>query len=118
VQIIIGGNLIDYLYKLTTRTADIVSAEIMWNSVISSPGAKFGGTNIKNMYLKTSLDQYKYMGMPLKLFPDDIIGCYNTGHSPQQLFIHGDSMWHVRFTTSRHLGKQAPMAMPGSAWLL
>ena len=47
VQITVGGNLINYPYKLTTRTADIVSAEIMWNSVISTPGAKFGGANIK-----------------------------------------------------------------------
>jgi hypothetical protein len=49
----------------------------MWNSVISSLGAKFGGTNIKNIYLETLLDQYKYMRMPLKLFPDDIIDHYN-----------------------------------------
>jgi hypothetical protein len=77
VRITIGSNLIDYLYELTTRTADMVSAKIMWNSVISTPGAKFGGTDIKNMYLKTPSDQYYYMQMPLKLFPDDIIDHYN-----------------------------------------
>jgi hypothetical protein len=55
----------------------MVSAKIMWNSVISTPGAKFGGADIKNMYLKTPLDGYKYMQMPLKLFPDDIIKHYN-----------------------------------------
>jgi hypothetical protein len=49
----------------------MVSTEIMWNSVISTPGTKFSGANIKNMYLKTPLNQYKYMRMPLKLFPDD-----------------------------------------------
>ena len=49
----------------------------MWNSVISSLGAKFGGTNIKKIYLETLLDQYKYMQMPLKFFPDDIIDHYN-----------------------------------------
>ncbi len=55
----------------------MVSAKIMWDSVISTSGAKFGGTDIKNMYLETPLDQYKYMQMPLKLFPDDIINHYN-----------------------------------------
>jgi hypothetical protein len=55
----------------------MVSAKIMWNSVISMPGAKFGGADIKNMYLKTLLNQYKYMQMPLKLFPDGIIQHYN-----------------------------------------
>jgi hypothetical protein len=52
----VGGNLINYPYELTTRTADMVSAKIMWNSVVSTPGAKFGGANIKNMYLKTPLN--------------------------------------------------------------
>ncbi len=40
------------------------------------PDAKFGGADIKNMYLKTPLDQYKYMRMPLRLIPNDIIEHY------------------------------------------
>jgi hypothetical protein len=36
--------------------ADMVSAKIMWNSIVSTPGAKFGGAHIKNMYLKTPLN--------------------------------------------------------------
>jgi hypothetical protein len=52
VCITVGGNLIDYPYDLTLRTANIVSTKIMWNSVISTLGAKFGGADIKNMYLK------------------------------------------------------------------
>jgi hypothetical protein len=55
----------------------MVSAKIMWNSVISTPGAKFGGADIKNMYLETPLDRYKYMHMPLKPFPNDIIVHYS-----------------------------------------
>jgi hypothetical protein len=77
VPIIIGSNLIDYPYELTTCTADMVSAKIMWNSVISNLGAKFGGMDIENMYLQIPLDQYEYIQMPLKLFPDDIIDHYN-----------------------------------------
>jgi hypothetical protein len=56
VCITAGKNLIDYPYELTTRTADMVSSKIMWNSIISTPNAEFGGTDIKNMYLKTPLD--------------------------------------------------------------
>ena len=55
----------------------MVSAKIMWNSVISMPGAKFGGADIKNMYLETPLDRFEYMRIPLKLFPDGIIQHYN-----------------------------------------
>ncbi len=56
VRITVGGNSINYPYKLTTRTADMVPAKIMWNSMVSTPGAKFGGADIKNMYLKMPLD--------------------------------------------------------------
>ena len=38
VRITAGGNLIKYLYELTTRTADLTTSKIMWNSVISTPG--------------------------------------------------------------------------------
>ena len=53
MRIIVGSNIIDYPYKLTMRTANMVSAKIMWNSIVSTPGAKFGGADIKNMYLET-----------------------------------------------------------------
>jgi hypothetical protein len=56
VRITVGGNLINYPYELTTRTADMVSAKIMRNSMVSTPGAKFSGADIKNMYLKMPLN--------------------------------------------------------------
>ncbi len=60
----------------------------MWNSVISTPGAKFGGTDIKKMYLKTSLNCYKYMQMLLKLFPDDIIDHYNLRENALNSYVY------------------------------
>ena len=56
VQITVGENLINYPYELTTVTANMVSAKNMWNSVISMPGAKFGGANIRNMYPQMPLN--------------------------------------------------------------
>jgi hypothetical protein len=76
VRITVGGNLIDYLFELTTRTADMVSSKILWNSVISTKDARFAGANIKSMYLETALDWYEYMKMPIALFPTDIIEHY------------------------------------------
>ena len=35
VGITVGGNLIEYPGELTTRTADLTTSKIMWNSVIS-----------------------------------------------------------------------------------
>jgi hypothetical protein len=73
----VGGNLIDYPFELTTRMADMVSSKILWNSVISTKGARFAGADIKTMYLKTPVDQFEYMKMPIALIPADIIAHYN-----------------------------------------
>jgi hypothetical protein len=54
----------------------MVSSKIIRKSIISTPSAKFGGADIKNMYLETPLDQYEYMKMPLQLIPKDIIEHY------------------------------------------
>jgi hypothetical protein len=58
VQITVGGNLINYPFKLTTCTADMVSSNIVWNSVISTPDARFAGADIKNIYLETPLERF------------------------------------------------------------
>jgi hypothetical protein len=55
----------------------MVSSKLLWNSTISTPGAQFGGADIKNMYLEMPLNRYKYMKMPLNLLPTDIIEHYN-----------------------------------------
>ena len=61
VRITVGGNLIDYPYDLTTRTADLTTSKVMWNSVISKPGAKYACADVTNFYLTTPLDRFKYM---------------------------------------------------------
>jgi hypothetical protein len=76
IRITVGSNLIDYLFELTTRTADMVSSKILWNSVISTKDARFASADIKNMYLETQLDRYEYMKMTIALFPTDIIEHY------------------------------------------
>ena len=40
IWITAGGNLINYPGKLTTRTANITTAKLLWNSVISTLGAR------------------------------------------------------------------------------
>ncbi len=55
----------DYPFELTTRTADMVSSKILWNSVISTPDTRFDGADIKNMYLEIPLDRFEYMKMPI-----------------------------------------------------
>ncbi len=55
----------------------MVSSNILWNSVISAKDARFAGADNLNMYVKTPLDWYEYMKMPVALLPIDIIEHYN-----------------------------------------
>ena len=70
VRITAGGNLLKYPGEdFTTRTADLTTAKILWNSVISTKNARFMGIDIKNFYLGTPLERYEYMAMPISMFP-------------------------------------------------
>lgn len=77
VRITAGGNLINYPGKLTMNTANLTTAKIMWNSVISTKNAKYACFDLKNIYLRTPLDWYKYMKMPITLIPKHIIQQYH-----------------------------------------
>ena len=79
VRITLGGNLIDYPYKLTTRTYDLTTSKLMWNSVISTPGAKYACADVKNFYLVTPLDRFEYMWMWIDLIQQELIDLYNIG---------------------------------------
>jgi hypothetical protein len=49
------------------------TVKIHSNSVLSTPGAKWMGMDISNMYLNTPLDRYEYMQMNLRDIPQEII---------------------------------------------
>ena len=55
--------------ELTTQTADMLAAKLMWKSVISALGARYTSMDIKKVYLGTSMDEYEYTKIPLKMFP-------------------------------------------------
>jgi hypothetical protein len=69
IRITAGGNLINYPSKLATRHTNITTAKLHWNSVLSTPNAKFMCLDIKKNYLSAPLDRYKYMQIAFALFP-------------------------------------------------
>eukprot|EP00804_Cyclotella_cryptica_P013531 CCRYP_017239-RA/>CCRYP_017239-RA protein AED:0.45 eAED:0.45 QI:0/0/0/1/1/1/2/0/507 len=77
VRITVGGNLIDYPGELTTQTADLITSKILWNSVISTPNARYVTADLKLFYLTAPLDRYEYMQIPIKIIPDHIIIQYH-----------------------------------------
>jgi hypothetical protein len=60
IRITAGGNLITYPVELSTRTANLTTSKLMWNSVLSTEGAKYMCLGIKNFYLSAPLDRYEY----------------------------------------------------------
>jgi hypothetical protein len=67
-----GGNLINYPDECGTPTADLLTVKLMFNSIISTPNAKFMMVDIKDFYLMTPMDHFEYFQMKVELFPQDI----------------------------------------------
>jgi hypothetical protein len=73
----VGGNLIIYDGNCSTRTADLTTSKILFNSVFSTKGARFMVIDLKNFYLETPMTEYEYMRIPIDNLPPDIIEEYN-----------------------------------------
>lgn len=76
-RLTVGGDKIDYPGQARTDTADIVTAKLLLNSVVSTPRARCCILDIKDFYLNNKLLRYEYMRMPISLFPEEIIKQYN-----------------------------------------
>ena len=69
VRLTAGGNLINYPGELTTRTAELTTSKILWNSVLSTKDAKYMCIDLKNF---TSVPPWTAMntcGFPSPCFP-------------------------------------------------
>lgn len=51
VRVIAGRNLINYPYKLATRTSDLTTTKLMWNSVVSMYNTRYMTVDAGNFYL-------------------------------------------------------------------
>eukprot|EP00956_Cyclotella_meneghiniana_P026599 scaffold57893_cov25-Cyclotella_meneghiniana.AAC.1 len=88
VRITVGGNLINYPGELTTRTADLVTSKILWNSVISTENARYVTADLKLFYLTAPMDRYEYMRMPIKIIPQHIIDQYNLNDKVKNGYVY------------------------------
>jgi hypothetical protein len=87
IRIAVGGNLITYKGNTSTRTADLTTSKLLWNSVLSTQGARYMCLDIKNFYLTAALDYYEYMKIPLALFPEWIKKQYNLDTNARDGFV-------------------------------
>jgi hypothetical protein len=76
VRLTVGRNQIDYPGRVSTPTAGITTAKLLFNSVISTPNARLAVFDLKDFDLGTPMERYKYMHIPLSAIPQSIIEQY------------------------------------------
>ena len=76
-RLAVGGDRIDYPFGVSTPTCDLPTIKLLWNSVLSTPGAKYCTLDISNFYLGTPMERSEYLRMPIKLIPDETIQEYD-----------------------------------------
>ena len=62
---------------MSTCIADLTTSKLLWNSIISTKGARYMCLDLKHLYLTAALDYYEYMKIPVTLFPEWIKKLYN-----------------------------------------
>jgi hypothetical protein len=90
------GNLVSYKGKLSVHTADINTAKIHWNSVISNKKAKYMCLDIKKFYLMAALEYFEYMKIPLALFPSWIVEQYDLAKHQKDGWVYLEMRRAVR----------------------
>jgi hypothetical protein len=73
----VGGDKVDYPFDVSTKTADLTTAKLLFNSVLSTPNARFMTADIKDFYLGTPMKRFEYMRIPVAMLPSAIMHQYN-----------------------------------------
>lgn len=76
-RFVIGGDQINFTEDVATPAAKMMVAKLLFNSVVSTKGAKFMTTDISNVYLNTPLTRPEYLQLKLTNIPDKIIKEYD-----------------------------------------
>ena len=76
-RLTVGGNLLtDYAGDVSTDTAGLELIKMHWQSVLSTPNARYMTMDISNFYLNTALDRFEYMRIALADVPQTVIDEY------------------------------------------
>jgi hypothetical protein len=72
----VGGDQADHPGNVSAKTADLTTAKILVNSVLSTTNGKMVTTDLKDFYLGTPMERYECMRIPIHMLPDDIMELY------------------------------------------
>ena len=76
-RLVLGGDKVDYPFNVSTNTTDLDTTKIHFNSVISTPGARFMGLDLKDFYLGTIMKRYEYAKIKIDIIPMEIVTQYH-----------------------------------------
>jgi hypothetical protein len=76
-RLVVGGDREYYPFDAGMPTANLLTVKLLINSVISTPGARFFTTDIKDFYLCTPMMRYEYMRIKLSNMTEDVIAHYH-----------------------------------------
>ena len=68
-RLTVGENLINFPGDVTTPTSDIITAKLMFKSVLSTKNVRFMCADIANFYLNIPMNRYEYMKLPMDIIP-------------------------------------------------
>ena len=75
-RLVVCDDRINYPGDVATPTTDMLAAKILFNSVISTVGARFMTMDISNFYLNTPLKHPEYIRMKINDIPAEIVTEY------------------------------------------
>ncbi|KAL7480641.1 hypothetical protein ACHAW6_006314, partial [Cyclotella cf. meneghiniana] len=67
---------------------DLSTTKILFNSVISTPGATFHSGDLKNIYLNTPMDCPEYMRLKFDLIPEEIVETYKLREYKEDRWVY------------------------------
>ena len=74
---ILGCNLIEYPGAVNTPITNLTTFKILANSIVSTKNKKYLILDIKDYYLNTEMERYKYTRLPINIIPKEIIQQYS-----------------------------------------
>ena len=84
-----GGDRINYPFDVSSRTAELNTSKLLFNSVVSTPGACFMTLDIQDFFLSTSkMERAEFAKVPLSTFPQCIIDEYDLTSIAHNGFVY------------------------------
>ena len=77
MRLTVGGDKVKFDGPVYTPTSDLTTSKLHWNSVISTPGAKYLVFDDNVFYLNNTMSKHEYHNISISLIPRDAIDKYN-----------------------------------------